>query len=148
MNRTIGTPRLWAILASVAGLVSLGVTIAFRLLEPVRTAGQCMADGAVLAFEFALKAQELTNIFGEPGDPCRPLTINAVDAINQLDVIAYIPSYSLFAIFAALFIAGGKLRLPIWRRSAWNSRRAAGSSDFCCWPRPSACWPAGATSAT
>jgi hypothetical protein len=113
MNRTIGTPRLWAILASVAGLVSLGVTIAFRLLEPVRTAGQCMADGAVLAFEFALKAQELTNIFGEPGDPCRPLTINAVDAINQLDVIAYIPSYSLFAIFAALFIAGGKLRLPI-----------------------------------
>lgn len=113
MNRTIGTPRLWAILASVAGLVSLGVTIAFRLLEPVRTAGQCMSDGAVLAFEFALKAQELTNIFGEPTDPCRPLTINAVDAINQLDVIAYIPSYTLFAIFAALFIAGGKLRLPI-----------------------------------
>ena len=113
MDRTIGTPRLWAILASVAGLASLAVTVAFRLLGPVRVAGACMTDGAVLQFEFARKAEELTNIFGEPVDPCRGPIINAMDAVNQLDVIAYIPSYTLFAVFAALFISGGRLRLPI-----------------------------------
>ena len=113
MDRTVGTPRLWAILAAVAGLVSLAVTVAFRLLGPVTTAGQCMAGDAVVRFEFARKAQELTDLFGETIDPCRPLNIAAMDAVNQLDVIAYIPSYTLFAIFAALFISGGKLRLPI-----------------------------------
>eukprot|EP01030_Chromulinospumella_sphaerica_P022589 gene22589-22575_t len=113
MDRTIGTPRLWAILASIAGLASLAVTVAFRLLGPVRAAGDCMASGAVIQFEFARKAEDLTNIFGEAIDPCRGLTIDAVDAVNQLDVAAYIPSYTLFAIFAALFVAGGRLRLPI-----------------------------------
>ncbi|MDB5469580.1 MAG: hypothetical protein JWR84_1140 [Caulobacter sp.] len=113
MDRTIGTPRLWAILAGVAGLVSLAVTVAFRLLGPVKAAAGCLSDGAVIQFEFARKAQELTNIFGDPVDPCRGLSIDAVDAINQLDVAAYIPSYTLFAIFAALFVSGGKLRLPI-----------------------------------
>jgi hypothetical protein len=113
MDRTIGTPRLWAILASVAGLASLAVTVAFRHLGPVRAADQCMADGAVIQFEFARKAEDLTNLFGLPVDPCRGQIIDAMDAVNQLDVIAYIPSYTLFAIFAALFVAGGKLRLPV-----------------------------------
>lgn len=113
MDRTIGTPRLWAILASVAGLASLAVTVAFRLLGPVRAAGPCMTDGAILQFEFARKAEDLTNLFGPPTDSCRAQIIGAMDAINQLDVIAYIPSYTLFALFAALFIGGGRLRLPI-----------------------------------
>ena len=112
MDRTIGTPRLWAILAGVAGLASLAVTVAFRLLGPVRAAGPCMTDGAVLQFEFARKAEDLTNLFGPPVDSCRGQIIDALDAVNQLDVIAYIPSYTLFARFAARFI-GGRLRLPI-----------------------------------
>lgn len=113
MDRTIGTPRLWAILAGFFGLVSLGVTVAFRLLGPVTAAKGCMTDGAVIQFEFARKAEQLTEIFGNPVDPCRGLNIDAMDAVNQLDVIAYIPSYTLFAICAALFISGGRLRLPI-----------------------------------
>ncbi len=112
MNRTLGTPRLWAILASVAGLISLAVTIAFRLLPPVTAASQCMGEAAVLQFEFAREAEELTNLFGTPSDPCRLESIAAMDAINQLDVAAYIPSYTLFAIFVALFVTGGRLRLP------------------------------------
>ena len=113
MDRTIGTPRLWAILTAVAGLASLAVTVAFRLLGPVRAAGQCMTDGAVVQFEFARKAEDLTNLFGLPSDPCRGQIIDAMDAVNQLDVIAYIPSYTLFALFAALFLGAGRLRLPI-----------------------------------
>ncbi|WGM39674.1 hypothetical protein [Caulobacter sp. NIBR1757] len=113
MNRTIGTPRLWAILAAVFGLISLAVTVAFKLLGPVKAAGVCMGGGAVVQFEFAREAQDLTNIFGDVIDPCRAPTIAAMDAVNQLDVVAYIPSYTLFAIFAALFIGGGRLRLPI-----------------------------------
>ena len=113
MDRTIGTPRLWAILAGVFGLASLAVTVAFKLLGPVTAARECMIDGAVIQFEFARKADQLTEIFGNAVDPCRGPNIAAVDAVNQLDVIAYIPSYTLFAICAALFISGGKLRLPI-----------------------------------
>ncbi|MDO9337236.1 MAG: hypothetical protein Q7T61_12600 [Caulobacter sp.] len=113
MQRTIGTPRLWAILASVAGIASLAVTVAFKLLGPVRAAGVCMTDGAVMRFEFARTADDLTNLFGLPVDPCRSPIIQAMDAVNQLDVIAYIPSYTLFAIFAALFMTGGRLRLPV-----------------------------------
>lgn len=113
MDRTIGTPRLWAILTGLAGLASLAITVAFRLLGPVRAAGQCMTDGAVLQFEFARKAEDLTNLFGLPSDPCRTQIVGAMDAVNQLDVIAYIPSYTLFALFGALFIGAGRLRLPI-----------------------------------
>lgn len=113
MDRTIGTPRLWAVLAAIAGLASLAVTVAFRLLGPVQAAGVCMTDGAVVRFEFARTAEELTNLFGAPADPCRGQIIEAMDAVNQLDVIAYIPSYTLFALFAALFLGGGRLRLPI-----------------------------------
>lgn len=113
MNRTIGTPRLWAILAGLFGLVSLAVTVAFRLLGPVTAAKGCTTDGAVIQFEFATKADQLAEIFGNPADPCRALAIDAMDAVNQLDVIAYIPSYTLFAVCAALFISGGRLRLPI-----------------------------------
>lgn len=113
MDRTIGTPRLWAILAGVAGLASLAVTVAFRLLGPVRAAGPCMTEGAVLQFEFARKAGDLTNLFGPPADSCRAPIIAAMDAVNQLDIVAYIPSYTLFALFAALFVGGGRLRLPV-----------------------------------
>lgn len=113
MNRTIGSPRLWAILTALAGLATVAVSAAFKLLSPVTAAKGCLAGGAVIDFEFARTADHLTDIFGAPGDPCRGMAIAAMDAINQLDVFAYIPSYTLFTVFAALFISGGRLRLPI-----------------------------------
>lgn len=113
MDRTIGTPRLWAILTTIAGVATIAVSIAFRMLPLVTAAKGCLADGAVIEYEFARTAGHLTDIFGAPADTCRGTAIAAMDAINQLDVFAYIPSYTLFCLFAALFVSGGRLRLPV-----------------------------------
>jgi hypothetical protein len=105
-------PRLWAALAAVAGLGSLAVTIGFRMLPSVKAAGACMGDGSVIAFEFARTLDDLTAVFGSPGSACRSLTIAGMDAVNQLDTLAYIPSYTAFAVLAALFL-GGRSRLAV-----------------------------------
>jgi len=36
-----------------------------------------------------------------------------MDAVNTLDVAAYIPAYAAFAVSAALFLAGGRLRFLV-----------------------------------
>lgn len=108
MSPILSRIRLWAALASVAGLVALAVTVAFRLLPQVHAAGTCLAADAVIRFEFARTPADLQAIFG----PCRPQAIAAMDAVNRLDVAAYIPSYSAFAAFAALYLGGG-VRRPI-----------------------------------
>ena len=108
METTSSPTRLWAILASIAGIVALCVTVAFRLLPQVQEAGTCLAADAVIQFEFARTPADLQAIFGA----CPEKAIAAVDAVNHLDVLAYIPSYSAFAAFAALFL-GGSLRRPL-----------------------------------
>ncbi|MBX3478838.1 MAG: hypothetical protein KF842_00410 [Caulobacter sp.] len=109
MGRTIGTPRLWAVLTAVAGLLVLGVTIAFRLLPQVQQASGCLSEGAVVEFEMARTLDALQAIFGLPAESCRADVIAAMDAINHLDVFAYIPAYSAFALCAAMFLADARL---------------------------------------
>lgn len=108
MDPITSRDRLWAALASLAGLIALAVTIAFRLLPEVQAAGTCLAADAVIRFEFARTSADLQAIFG----PCRSQAIAAMDAVNHLDVAAYIPSYSAFAAFAAFYLGGG-VRRPL-----------------------------------
>lgn len=99
--------RIWAILTTVAGLATLVVTGLFQALPEVaagRAAG-CYAAPPVIAFEFARTANQASAVFG-PGD-CRAMTITAMDAINRLDMAAYIPAYTLFAVLGAIFAARG-----------------------------------------
>lgn len=103
--------RFWAIATVATGLVTLGMSIAFAMLPEVQAAGVCFERGAVIQFEFARNLSDLIAIFGEPQSACRPLVVTAMDAVNQLDVWAFILTYTLFCICAATFLADG-----IWQR--------------------------------
>jgi hypothetical protein len=93
--------RLYAALTAVAGIVALTVTVAFRLLPQVKDAAACVPADGMLRFEFARTPADLAAIFGA----CRPQAIAAMDAMNHLDVEAYIPSYPTFAALAAVVLA-------------------------------------------
>jgi hypothetical protein len=101
-----------------AGLLILVLTVLSALREPVRPCGDLPSGYApIIAFELARTADDLAAIFGPPGDPCRAGVVEAMDAINWIDVLAFIPLYGAFMIF---FFAGmrerdGRLaRLGIW----------------------------------
>jgi len=102
------TTRLWAILTTLAGLATLAVTALFQALPEVvaGAAAGCFATPPVIAFEFARTAQQASALFGS-GD-CRAASITAMDAINRLDMAAYIPAYTLFGVFGAIFAARGE----------------------------------------
>lgn len=104
------TSRLWPALTALTGLGSLAITVAFRMLEPVKAAGACMTDGKVIQFELATKASDLAAVFG--GADCTPKVIAAMDAVNHLDIAAYIPTYTAFGVCAAIWL-GGRLRAPL-----------------------------------
>ncbi|MDP1631115.1 MAG: hypothetical protein Q8L66_06815 [Caulobacter sp.] len=109
---TIGRSRLWAALAALTGLASAAVTVAFQQLAAVKAAGTCMSSGAVIQFEFARTAAELAAVFGPAA--CRAPTLAAMDAINHLDIAAYIPAYTAFGICAAMWL-GRRARAPLVR---------------------------------
>lgn len=96
--------RLWPALTALTGLASLAITVAFRMLGLVKAAGACMTDGSVIAFEFADTPAKVAAVFGSP--ECKPLVIAGMDAVNRLDIAAYIPAYTAFAISAAIWLAG------------------------------------------
>lgn len=106
------TTRIVALLTGLAGLVALAITVAFSLLPAVTAAGACVASGDVIAFELATTQAELTRIFHPLGDACRSPALAAMDQVNTLDVFAYIPAYTAFAILAVQFLAGN-LRRPL-----------------------------------
>lgn len=105
--------RTWAIATVITGVISLGISIAFAMLPEVTAAGDCFQRGAVVQFEFARNLADLISIFGEPESTCRPLVITAMDAVNHIDTLAFIPAYTLFGICAALFLANGAWQRPL-----------------------------------
>ncbi|WP_395645141.1 hypothetical protein [Terricaulis sp.] len=102
--------RGWAIATLVAGVAALAMFVAFARLSEMQAAAQCLPAGSVVQFELAENTDQLETIFGAAGSECRALTVPAMDAVNRLDLIAFIPIYTLFCIFGALYIAGGGLR--------------------------------------
>jgi hypothetical protein len=102
------TRRFWAILTAVTGALSLAVTLKFTQLSQVVAAKTCFAQGAVVQFELARSQADLLRIFGGPESPCRAPVVAAMDAVNHLDMAAYIPSYTLFAVCAAFWFAQGR----------------------------------------
>jgi len=102
--------RLWPALTAITGVGALAITVAFRMLSEVKAAGACAAGDAVLKFELATKMSDLDAIFGGPA--CSSKVITAMDAVNHLDIAAYIPTYTAFGICAAIWL-GGRLRAPL-----------------------------------
>ena len=103
--------RFWAWATVIFGVASLGMFVAFAMLAEMRAAAQCLPAGSVVQFEFARNAQDLARIFGASESECRPLAIAAMDAVNRLDILAFIPLYTAFGIAGATFLSGGALRL-------------------------------------
>jgi hypothetical protein len=102
--------RLWATLTAIAGVVTLGVVFAFQRLPEVTAAGACLSDEAVLRYELATTAADLAALFGPAEGECHAKIVAALDAVNTLDVWLFIPAYTAFVSFAALFLAEGRLR--------------------------------------
>ena len=96
--------RLLPLLTSLTGLAALVITLAFQQLAAVKAAGTCMVPGSVVQFEFARTMADLAAVFGLP--VCHQPVIAGMDAVNHLDIAAYIPSYTAFAILAALWLGG------------------------------------------
>lgn len=105
--------RHWAIATGLFGVLTLAVFVAFALLPEMAAARACLAPGSVIQFELARSAADLAAIFGAPGSECRTLAIAAMDAVNTLDLLAFIPAYALFCISGAIYLSGSKLLRPL-----------------------------------
>lgn len=105
--------RAWAVATAVLGLGVLALFAAFTLLPEARAAAECLPPNAVVRFELARNSADLTAIFGEAGSTCRALGVAATDAVNRLDMAAFIPTYTAFLIAGALFLSGGVLGRPL-----------------------------------
>jgi hypothetical protein len=57
----------------------------------------------VSAFQRAETIGDIAAVFGSPADPAK---IAAMDALNTLDLYAFIPAYALFLIAAAILLGG------------------------------------------
>jgi hypothetical protein len=104
----------WAILTTLAGIAALATFVLFQSLPEVKAAGACAKNEAVLLFELARTQADLDAVFGAPGSACRSKLIAALDAVNTIDVRLFIPAYTAFIAFAALFLSGGKLHPLAW----------------------------------
>jgi hypothetical protein len=121
--------RAWAIATAVFGLIALGLFVAFALQPEMAVARDCLPAGSVIQFELARNADDLAVLFRAPDDACRPLAIAAMDAVNRLDMLAFIPAYMLFCICGALFLAGGALLRPL-TAAAVGAAFLAGAADY------------------
>lgn len=119
--------RRWAIATAAFGVATLILFVGFTVLPQVTAAGECLAAGAVIDFELARTGAELIAIFDAPGSECRGLSITAMDAINTLDVWAFIPAYSLFCISGALFLSDGAVWRPLAFAAVASAVLAAGA---------------------
>lgn len=108
------TTRQWAILTTLAGIAALATFAIFQSLPEVKAAGTCTKNEAVLLFELARTQSDLDAVFGPVGSECRPKVIAALDAVNTIDVWLFIPAYTAFVAFAAMFLSGGELRPLTW----------------------------------
>ncbi|MEK6541096.1 MAG: hypothetical protein AABZ45_03135 [Pseudomonadota bacterium] len=92
------TRLLWA-LCLLAALVMIGAMIAFTGVP-----GQMACDGGtaldpLLRFEWMTTPAEFARFFGV--DPCRTQLSLTMDAMNRIDVAAFIPAFTAFQLFAA-----------------------------------------------
>jgi hypothetical protein len=114
-----GIRSVVALRISVAlGLLILALVVVSELRGSVKPCGGLSSDyRPVIAFELARTASDLEAIFGKPGDPCRADVVAAMDSINWVDALAFIPLYGAFMISFFLGMRerdAGLARLGVW----------------------------------
>lgn len=104
--------RAFAILAVIFGLATTGVVIGFGYLPEVSAIyGPGEVSPVVSEFQRAQTQDDLDLVFGSPPNAD---VVAALNAVNRLDLYAFIPAYTLFLIAAALMLAGGARRAWAW----------------------------------
>lgn len=93
-----------ALLTLIFGLITLGVFVAFRFLPEVQAAPM-LGDlpSAVSQFQRAETPADLAVLFGSPPDQA---SVRAMNALNTLDLYAFIPSFTVFLIAGVFMLAG------------------------------------------
>ena len=99
--------RIWAVLTIIAGLTMLASTVASGSLGEVAALGDCAVDGFIIRYELARDAADLAAVFGNVEDACRAPRVEAMDALNRIDLYWFVPAYALFLVFAGFFLASG-----------------------------------------
>ncbi len=94
-------------LATLAAFLALGSQPAVRSVYPASE-----VSAAVSAFQRSKTPADIAAVFGTPADPAR---IAAMDALNMIDLWAFIPAYALFLCAAAILLGGLKNR---WTQAA------------------------------
>lgn len=97
-------PRALTWAAVAAGLATLAITITFALLPEVSAAvGACGGrTPSLVRFQLARSVADVLDALGPPG-ACRQTAIVAMDAVNRLDLYAYIGTYGVFLLLS-LFV--------------------------------------------
>ena len=85
------------LVSAVAGLAILALTAISMMQPPTRACGGLPENYApIIAFELARSAADLQAIFGATPSACRSEIIVRLDAVNWIDVLAFIPLYGVF----------------------------------------------------
>ncbi|MGE0597575.1 MAG: hypothetical protein AB7P07_14525 [Hyphomonadaceae bacterium] len=108
MNR-----RLWPLATLLFGIATLAAFLGLGAQPAVRAAYEPdLVSTAVSVFQRAESLSDLVRVFGAPPNPA---IIHAQNAINTLDLSAFIPAYALFLVAAAIMIGGWRNR---WAQAA------------------------------
>jgi len=93
-----------ALITLIFGLATLGVFVAFRFLPEVQGATM-LGDlpSFVSSFQRAETLADLAVLFGVPPDAA---SLAAMNALNTLDLYAFIPSFTIFLIAGVFMLAG------------------------------------------
>ncbi|MGD0946763.1 MAG: hypothetical protein ABSA52_04960 [Candidatus Binatia bacterium] len=102
----------WA--AVVAGLATLAITIAFTLLPDVSAAIRACGGRtpSLVRFQLALTVADVLEALG-PAGACRQAALVAMDAVNRLDLYAYITTYGVFLLLS-LFVVMSEAKLGVY----------------------------------
>jgi hypothetical protein len=87
----------------LVGLVALAAVWAPR---PQPCGGLAPGYKPILAFEFARSVADLQALFGHAPGACRQAVTAALDRLNLLDALVFIPAYGVFLVLALRAIGG------------------------------------------
>jgi hypothetical protein len=96
--------RTLPIVTALLGMLTLGAFLALGSQPAVRAVYSASeVSPNVSAFQRAETLGDIAAVFGSPADPAK---MAAMDALNTLDLWAFIPAYALFLVAAAIMLGG------------------------------------------
>ncbi len=109
------TLRTVARAAALAGLATLALTVAFARLPEIGAAREACGDAvpSLVRFQLAQTVSEVEDALG-PAGGCRDAAIAAMDAVNRLDVRAYIATYGAFLLLSLWVVMTAARRRGFW----------------------------------